>query len=78
MCPYLTRREGSGVLSAGSNPLMLSPRNDGISFPLTVSVGLDLGLHIRQILSSDRQAVQGLLGKLASHASYSDDRLVGA
>lgn len=41
---YLTSRDGSGVRSEGSNPLILSPRNEGISFPLTISVGLDLGL----------------------------------
>ena len=42
--PYLTSRDGSGVRSDGSKPLMLSPRNEGISLPSTTSVGLDRGL----------------------------------
>lgn len=47
MVIYLTRREGSGVRSDGSKPLTLSPLKEGISCPLTVSVGLDLGLDGR-------------------------------
>ena len=38
------RRVGSGVRSAGLNPLMLSPRNEGNSRPSTTSVGLERGL----------------------------------
>ena len=43
---YLINLSGSGVLSEGSNPLILSPRKEGISFPSTISIGLDLGLHL--------------------------------
>lgn len=34
---------GSSALSSGSYPLRISPLKEGVSFPLTISVGLDLG-----------------------------------
>jgi hypothetical protein len=54
---YLTNLLGSGALSNGSNPLMLSPRKEGTSIPSMISVGLDLGLNL----------VNGEQGKQASN-----------
>lgn len=70
---YLTRRAGSGTLSEISKPLILSPRNDGICFPSTVSVMLDLGLHIHVRIRQGGPRVN-LLGKLASHPSDTNNR----
>ena len=43
-----TSREGSGFRDSGSaaKPLILSPRKEGISTPLIVSMGLDRGLWL--------------------------------
>lgn len=59
---------------------MLSPRKEGISTPLTTSVGLERGLDANVSPRSEcGSALEMLvLGKLTCYASYTDDRLVGS